>query len=57
MISLPVRVSLPTVHTKFDAEGQPTDQRFQDNVQRMTSELAWYAEALKNQKDVHDAPK
>lgn len=50
MISLPVRVALPTVHTKFDSEGQPTDTRFQDNVQRMVDELVWYADALNNQK-------
>ena len=57
MISLPVRVSLPTVHKKFDDDGQPNDTRFQENVQRLANELSWYADALKNQKATSETPK
>lgn len=58
MISLPARVSLPTVHTKFDESGQPNDTRFQSNVQRLVTELSWYADALKNQRAIsQDIPK
>lgn len=57
MIALPVRVSLPTVHKKFEEDGQPNDTRFQDNVQRLATELSWYADALKNQKAASEIPK
>lgn len=50
IISLPVRVTLPTVHTKFDDDEQPNDTRFKESVERMVKELVWYAEALSTQK-------
>ena len=56
MISLPTRVSLPTVHTKFDADGNASDERFQDNVQKMIKDLSWYADALRAQKETAGAP-
>lgn len=58
IVPLPARVALPTVHKKFDADGQPTDTRFEENVQRMVNELSWYADALLTQKNtVGSVPK
>lgn len=58
IIPLPSRVALPTVHKKFDAEtSEPTDERFKAAVQRMAHELAWYTEALSNQKVASGPPK
>lgn len=57
MISLPARVVVPKVHTKFDQENEPSDERFKESVERMTLELLWYAEALQNQKTAMGVPK
>lgn len=56
MIALPSRVALPTVHTKFDGAGEPNNDRFQTSVEKMTKELKWYVEALKNAKDSAGLP-
>lgn len=56
MVALPSRVSLPTVHTKFNESGEPNNQRFQDSVDRMAKELSWYVDALKNAKETQGQP-
>lgn len=56
IVPLPSRVALPVVHKKFDEQFQPTDEKFQANVQRMADELAWYAEALASRKETAGPP-
>jgi len=50
MVPLPSRVVVPTVQKKFDENQQPTCERLQNSVDKMTTELSWYVDALRNHK-------
>ena len=50
MVPLPSRVVVPTVQKKFDENQQPTCERLKNSVDKMTTELSWYVDALRNHK-------
>jgi NAD(P)H-dependent FMN reductase len=47
MPSIPSIYAVPKIGSAFDAEGRPTDEKFEKRFDRFARELEWYAEALK----------
>jgi NAD(P)H-dependent FMN reductase len=51
MPSIPSLLPVPRVHQAFDEQGVPSDPAWDRRFARFASELEWYAEALKAQRE------
>lgn len=52
VITIPTAVAIPKVQMTFDQNGVTTDEGIVNKVEKMVTELQWYAKAIKAQKAV-----
>lgn len=55
LIRIPTGVNIPTVQNALNENGETTDEKLMQRVEKLISELKWYAEAL-NAKKLTCAP-
>jgi len=56
MFTVPASVKIDFVHKKFDEADVCTDDKLGGYIDRLASEINWYAQAIKNHKDSHGLP-
>lgn len=56
MIKIPTEVTIPTVQKAFNENGETTEEKIVQRVDKMVTELKWYVEALKAQKAASAPP-
>ncbi|KAJ6640901.1 Quinone reductase [Pseudolycoriella hygida] len=56
IINIPTGVTIPTVQLTFNEDGETNDQKIIDRVDKLVTELKWYAEALHAQKTIGAPP-
>ncbi|KAF0288444.1 hypothetical protein FJT64_013222 [Amphibalanus amphitrite] len=47
LVSIPAQFTVPTVTQSYSADGQPQNERIENNAARLVTELTWYVDALK----------
>lgn len=50
MINIPTNVTIGTVHTTLNENGETSDEKVVQRVDKLITELKWYTEAIKAQK-------
>lgn len=56
MIHIPTGVTIPTVQTAFNENGETNEEKIVQRVDKLVTELKWYVEALNAQKAVCAPP-
>lgn len=56
LIQIPTGVTIPTVQNAFNGNGETNEERIVQKVDKLITELKWYAEALNARKAVNAPP-
>ena len=56
MLCIPSRVVIPAAQSAFAEDGTCTEERTVKSVEKMVTELSWYAKGLKSQRDLEAPP-
>lgn len=56
MIIIPSTVTIPTVQKTFTENGETTEEKIVEKVDKLITELKWYVDALNAQKAISAPP-